>query len=137
VDCSAIHAIADALDAEARARVRRALALAIGALLSPREDGVPPPHPEPPRAPAPGTLATGRPGSRHPLSEARADRAHAHSVVREENPHGATKLSSAPGLTQEREGETLASGRGSVPSLPSLSSRPSRPIDEARDRRRL
>jgi uncharacterized protein (DUF2267 family) len=40
-------------------------------------------------------LATGRPGSRHPLSEARPpDRAHRESVVHAENPHGARKLSS-------------------------------------------
>jgi uncharacterized protein (DUF2267 family) len=31
--------------------------------------------------------------------------------VREPNPHGDTKLSSAPGTTQEREHETLAEGR--------------------------
>lgn len=57
------------------------------------------------------TLAGGRPGSRHPLSEARPDGAHAESVARARDPHGATKLSSATGLTQEREGETLATAR--------------------------
>jgi hypothetical protein len=41
------------------------------------------------------TLAEGRPGSRHPLSEGRPERAQTHSVVRSDNPHGDTKLSSA------------------------------------------
>jgi uncharacterized protein (DUF2267 family) len=40
------------------------------------------------------TLATGRGGSRHPLSEAHPPRAHAESVVHADNPHGARKLSS-------------------------------------------
>ncbi|MBZ4417379.1 DUF2267 domain-containing protein [Myxococcus sp. RHSTA-1-4] len=60
--------------------------------------------------PARGTLAEGRPGSRHPLSESRPERTHTHSVARSDNPHGDTKLSSASGLTQEREHETLATG---------------------------
>jgi uncharacterized protein (DUF2267 family) len=57
------------------------------------------------------TLAAGRPGSRHPLSEARAERAQAQSVVLSDDPHADTKLSSARGLTQEREHETLADGK--------------------------
>ncbi len=54
------------------------------------------------------TLATGRPGSTRPVSEARPEPAHTHSVARESNPHGDTKLSSARGLTQERMRESLA-----------------------------
>jgi uncharacterized protein (DUF2267 family) len=73
----------------------------------PRHHGGAPVHLHPER----GTLAEGRPGSRHPLSEARPDRAQSHSVVRSENPHGDTKLSSSQGLTQEREKETLATGQ--------------------------
>ena len=77
-------------------------------------------------APAPEhTLASGRPGSSRPLSEARpnsgqgssegrADRDHAHSVARSDDPHADTKLSSAHGLTQEREGESLARSQLSV-----------------------
>lgn len=68
-------------------------------------------HPSMPGPPSDHTLACGRPGSRHPLSEARPERAHTHSVARSDNPHGDTKLSSAHGLTQERERETLATGR--------------------------
>jgi uncharacterized protein (DUF2267 family) len=76
-------------------RLRRHLSPDLGELFAPRPAPSPPLHlrrtPEPP--PGEGhTLATGRPGSRHPLSEAK-------------------KLSSSPGLTQEREHETLAEGR--------------------------
>jgi len=65
------------------------------------------------------TFAEGRPGSHHPLSEAAPSRVHRDSVSAE-NPHGDTKLSSASGLTQEREHESLSTGKpGST-----------RPIDE-------
>jgi len=57
------------------------------------------------------TLAEGRPGSEHPLSEARPEKAQRHSIAREDNPHGDTKLSSSRGTTQERESESLAEGR--------------------------
>jgi uncharacterized protein (DUF2267 family) len=60
------------------------------------------------------TLSTGRPGSRHPLSEARLDRTQSHSVAREPNPHGDSKLSSAEGLTQEQLHESLANGHPRV-----------------------
>lgn len=53
------------------------------------------------------TLADGRPGSRHPLAETPPSRAQGESVAAE-NPHGATKLSSTPGSTQERRHETLS-----------------------------
>ncbi|MCC7535454.1 MAG: DUF2267 domain-containing protein [Deltaproteobacteria bacterium] len=55
------------------------------------------------------TLATGRPGSAHPLSESRpVDRAHAESVARSADPHAEERLSGARGLTQERVGESVA-----------------------------
>lgn len=67
------------------------------------------------------TLASGRPGSAHPLSESapgaqhpvHSDAPHGASANSAVNPHAHedTKLSSARGLTQEREGETLAEGR--------------------------
>lgn len=57
------------------------------------------------------TLAEGEGGSRRPLYKSAADRAHTESVVHAKNPHGDTKLSSATGLTQEREGETMATAR--------------------------
>lgn len=67
------------------------------------------------------TLSDGRPGARHPLSEAvpgsehpiseaAPHTSHTHSV-READPHQDSKISSASGLTQEREHETLAEGR--------------------------
>jgi uncharacterized protein (DUF2267 family) len=57
------------------------------------------------------TLADGRPGSRHPISEASGDRSQSESVVRADNPHADSKLSSATGLLQEREHESLATGQ--------------------------
>lgn len=58
------------------------------------------------------TLASGRPGSRHPLSEARPLAGQTHSVATSADPHVDTRLSSARGTTQERLGETLATARG-------------------------
>ena len=89
-------------------RVREALPEPMSALFTPREpaEEFEYVHLEPGRR----TLAEGRPGSLHPLSEARPERAHSHSVTRADNPLGDTQLSSATGLTQEREQETLAAG---------------------------
>jgi uncharacterized protein (DUF2267 family) len=56
-------------------------------------------------------LASGRPGSAHPICESNGDRAHRHSVARNADPHGDTKLSGARGLTQESLHETLAEGQ--------------------------
>jgi uncharacterized protein (DUF2267 family) len=56
-------------------------------------------------------ISSSRPGSRRPLSEAHPDRAHTHSVARSSDPHVETKISSARGLTQEREHESLATGK--------------------------
>ena len=68
-------------------------------------------------------LADGRPGSRRPMSEtapgssrpvsqAAPGPRHQNSVA-ERNPHADTKLSSAKGLTQEREGESRGNRRTS------------------------
>jgi uncharacterized protein (DUF2267 family) len=100
-------ALGELLPTEAVERLRRELGPAIARLFEAREE------PESLERSAPaagGTVATGRPGSRHPISEGRYDNAHSQSVVRSNNPHGQTKLSSARGLTQERERETLATG---------------------------
>jgi uncharacterized protein (DUF2267 family) len=100
--------VAEALSPGALHRLHAALPDSIGALFAPRE---PAGHFEYVHLdPSHHTLAEGRPGTRHPLSESRPERAHAHSVSRADNPHGDTKLSSASGLTQEREQETLAAG---------------------------
>jgi hypothetical protein len=52
-------------------------------------------------------LSEAEPGSESPLYRARPPAAHSQSVV-SENPHGDNKLSSARGVTKEREHETLA-----------------------------
>ncbi|WP_257453772.1 DUF2267 domain-containing protein [Archangium lipolyticum] len=98
--------LAESLSPGTLHRLREALPEQMSALFAPREPGEPFEHVH--VEPGHRTLAEGRPGSRHPLSESRAERAHSHSVAREDNPHGDTKLSSAIGLTQEREQETLA-----------------------------
>ena len=72
----------------------------------------PPPHRHPLAVDAPDmSLSGGRPASFQPLSEARPEDGQTHSVARESNPHADSKLSSSPGLTQERLGESLAAGR--------------------------
>lgn len=53
------------------------------------------------------TLADGRPGSQHPVSEAGRRDAQSDSI-RTVNPHGDVKLSSSAGATQERDHDTLA-----------------------------
>lgn len=116
--------IGELLDPEARRLLARALPEELGELFAPRIVGEPPPHSQKLRGPPIETLASGRPGSRHPVSEAAPERAHQHSVVREANPHGETKLSSAEGTTQERLGDSLAKGRPPAPA---------RPVDEAHD----
>ncbi len=111
---SVLLAVGEAIPAALRARLEAHLGDVAG-LLEPRPaSSAPPPrlhadHTEPP--PQPGNLATGRPGSRHPISEARGRPAHSQSVVRSSDPHADTKLSSSRGLTQERLRETLAEGK--------------------------
>src|SRR5262249_10358332 len=99
------RAIAGTLSEPARARLEHALSPDLFALFPPHESSPPPEHALP--RPAPPAAA---PGSRHPLSEAAPRPAQAGSVISADNPHGDTKLSSARGLTQEREGETLSTG---------------------------
>lgn len=57
------------------------------------------------------TLAAGRPGSHHAIGDTPATRNQSSSVDAA-NPHGATKLSSTPGTTQERTRDTLADAHG-------------------------
>jgi uncharacterized protein (DUF2267 family) len=100
--------VAESLSPAALHRLREALPEPMAALFTPREPSPPFEHVH--LDPSRRTLAEGRPGSQHPVSEARPAGGHTHSVARSDNPHGDTKLSSATGLTQEREGETLATG---------------------------
>jgi uncharacterized protein (DUF2267 family) len=102
------RALAAELPHEVVLRLRREVGESIGTLLEERE-----PIATVPRTTegSSATLASGRTGSRHPLSEARYEPAHSASVARSSDPHGATKLSGAHGMTQERTRETLATGR--------------------------
>jgi uncharacterized protein (DUF2267 family) len=106
----ACAALAERLDGDSLQRLRSRLPGGLAALLAASRGA--------PRAPVAAhgerrypTLADGRPGSHHPLSEAQADRAQQDSVARSDEPHADAKLSSSAGATQEREGETLASGK--------------------------
>lgn len=112
------RALTEDLADDARARLVAHLGPALGRLFEAPGGSMPSVRLErparPARAPRPGeghTLVNGRPGSRHPLSEARPERAQAESVVRSDNPHGDSKLSSARGVTQEVLHETLAEGK--------------------------
>ncbi len=107
--------LAVSLHPEVRSRLMTHLGPVMGRLFEIPVHGSPSQRPvhlsAPPPSGAGHTLATGRPGSLHPLSEAHADNAHTHSVARSDNPHADSKLSSAPGLTQEILHETLAEGK--------------------------
>ncbi len=60
----------------------------------------------------PQDLAEGRPGGTHPIASSDTSTlAHRHSIARSDDPHADTKLSSAMGLSQERDSRTLAAGR--------------------------
>lgn len=105
--------LAEAVDEELRSQLR-SLPNGLGSLFDEHvatEGG-------PERLPAPHaretrrrTLAEGNPGSLHPLSEGRPGTGQQHSVAASDDPHRDTKLSSAQGTTQERQGHTLAEGK--------------------------
>jgi hypothetical protein len=92
------------------ADISRELSPQLRAAFEPRRASALPP----PARGLPGTIAGGRPGSTHPISEARPGSRHPLSTstraasLADANPHGDTKLSSARGMTQEREHETVA-----------------------------
>lgn len=99
-------ALTETVRADALARFLRCLPWQVGRLFTASDPPTPPKavHHDPRRR----TLADGGAGSRRPLFKSRPDVAQSESVAHAENPHAATKLSSSRGLTQEREGETLA-----------------------------
>lgn len=113
-----LQVLGSALEDDVRQRLVRGLPRELGQQLLPSSYGEPPPYATGAHAPPLNTLASGRPGSRHPVSEAAPDRAHAHSVARNASPHSETKLSSSHGLTQERHRESLASGHPPAPLRP-------------------
>jgi uncharacterized protein (DUF2267 family) len=119
-----LAALGECLDGDIRGRVARGLpAKAARIFLGEEERGAPPPHPVAPRGPKLPTLASARPGSTHPISEAAPFAGHSHSVARSDSPHAETKLSGAKGLTQERLDETLGAGRPPGPARPLADSR--------------
>lgn len=110
-------ALAAVLDHETAARLRSALPEPLAELLVEPERGDQRAAPSPPDQPnhvrarhgAGDTLSSGRPGSSRPLSETRPRQAG--SLLEEEHPRDDTKISSAPGVTADREEHTLSSGR--------------------------
>jgi uncharacterized protein (DUF2267 family) len=109
---SVCRALAEVLDDDARHKLASRLPDAIAALLVVAEPaGAPSAREHAPAQLRRRSLAEGAPGSAHPLSESAPRRAHSESVVCSDNPHGESKLSSSPGMTQERDSESLARGR--------------------------
>ncbi len=103
--------LGELLSEELAIRVERAVSPSIAALMKAagRELGEPPPHAVP-HTPRHHSLATGRPGSDHPLATSAPQEAQSEAAGAR-NPHADTKLSSARGETQEREEESLANAR--------------------------
>jgi len=102
------RALGDLMPRETCARLERALP-PVATLFAHGDAAPAPPHSSP--SVRHHTLATGRPGSAHPISESPPPSAHAHSVARSDDPHGDSKLSSAHGLTQESVDESLANAK--------------------------
>ncbi len=103
-------ALADLLDGDTNILLRTWLGAEGTALFSAPTHGPAPARPVHTDTPRRNTLAEGRPGSRHPMSESPPPAAHEHSVA-EKNPHEDSKISSARGTTQEGIGQTLAEGK--------------------------
>jgi uncharacterized protein (DUF2267 family) len=99
-------ALAERMSPDLRGRLQRHLPL-LASLFELRDE---PPLDVPPLIHG-STLASGRPGSRHPLSEARPERAQSQSVARSDEPHADTKLSSSRGVAEDREGRTMATAK--------------------------
>jgi len=117
---SVCRVLVEELSTEALAAIRAAVPVALASLLAAPTTSEAPLQtaPEHPR----DTLAGGRPGSHHPVSDARGPGVHSESIAAG-NPHAATKLSSTTGSTQERHRETFAEGRPGYP-RPLAGSRP-------------
>jgi uncharacterized protein (DUF2267 family) len=114
-----LSVLGEHLGVDRRQRIARGLpGVASELLRGGRELGEPPPHRIAPHAPDIATLASSRPGSQHPVSEAAPPSGHSQSVARNPAPHAETKLSGAKGLTQERLGETLGAGHPPGPARP-------------------
>lgn len=101
---SVCHVLAERLSTGALAYLRSVAPPDLAGYLAPPSREA---SPDERLAGASDTLAGGKPGSHHPIADTAAARAHDQSIA-STNPHGATKLSSSPGTTQEREHDTLA-----------------------------
>jgi len=111
---AALQVLGEHIDGELRLRLQRHLP-EYAELFEPRQEPPPPLVPERYEhltEPGQGTsLSDGRLGSRYPLSEAAPVEGHEHSVARSAEPHADTKMSSSHGLSQERSGDTLSTGK--------------------------
>lgn len=106
--------IAELGNPEAVERARASLPDEWSALLQPPSPTRTQDRPPPPAELDPGTghtLATGRPGSRHPVSGSEPSRGQRDSIATSDDPHSDTKLSATRGISSERKGESLAEGR--------------------------
>lgn len=105
-----LEAIGGELHPDIRRRITSRLPAEMRDWMEPRVMRVPRPR-EPKAAGAEEhRLADARPGSRHPISDVAPRGAHSHSVAASDDPHADSRLSSAHGMTQEREHEDLAEG---------------------------
>lgn len=103
---SVCRVLAEELSTEAIDRVLAEVPAPLARLLSPPgAEVVAAPH-----AAGYESLASGHPGSRHPIADSPGSRAQPDSIGRAET-HEDTKLSTTPGTTQERAHTTLAEGR--------------------------
>ena len=110
---SVCRVLVEELSSEAIEALRVGVPNALSALFVEPVTPVTPVTDEPPPRqaldPRHDTLADGRPGSQHPLSDG-PGRGAQHGSIADDNPHAATKLSSTPGSSQERRRETLSEG---------------------------
>lgn len=106
--------LAESLDEPLRRRLARDLPEGFGDLFAASEPPAPPPerlHHSAKSTPPPATLAEGRPGSAHPVSESAPDRAHSESVARSRDPHADSKISSAQGEHSDAIADVRAPSR--------------------------
>lgn len=104
---SVCRVLIEELSSEAVDALRVGVPTALAALLvEPVTDEPPPRRALDPRR---ATLAEGRPGSQHPLSDAPGRSAQRGSIA-DDNPHAASKLSSTAGASQDRRRDTLSEG---------------------------
>lgn len=111
-----LQVLAELLDGELLARLRRRLPADLAALLERRPaPAAPPPHEHlhPAHRTEPvQTLSRARPGTAEPIAEARHPLAHAASVARSSAPHADRAVGTARSTRPSREDETLATNRG-------------------------